>query len=232
MSDLRKQKKSVAVAASTGLAAMQFRDIGGVTLHKWCCLRAMQATPEQILERIRASDPEGMERIKGTDVLIIDEIGMVSVAVFEAAEYICRKIKGNDNSFGGIQVICVGDFSQLPPVPDVKARDNGEFCFTSDVFKSCMNHTVYFNTIVRQHEQALAMAVDELLAGRPSKDTEQLMMSLSRPIHRDDSELAPVVLLGTKLGVELLNVDHLVRYSEANGKPIHQYNSTDTGLYL
>jgi ATP-dependent DNA helicase PIF1 len=55
-------------------------------------------------------------------VLIIDEISMLSGQLFDLLERIAREIRKNEGGivqiFGGIQVICCGDFLQLPPVAD------------------------------------------------------------------------------------------------------------------
>ena len=48
---------------------------------------------------------EVRERIEGTDVLIIDEISMVSASIFEQVEYVCRNLKNTKEYFGGLQVI-------------------------------------------------------------------------------------------------------------------------------
>lgn len=45
-----------------------------------------------------------IERIKTADVLVIDEIGMVSNRTFTSLEMVCRIVKGNDQVFGGLQV--------------------------------------------------------------------------------------------------------------------------------
>lgn len=49
-------------------------------------------------------------------VLIIDEISMVDADLFDKLEYIAREVRHNPYPFGGIQLICCGDFFQLPPV--------------------------------------------------------------------------------------------------------------------
>jgi ATP-dependent DNA helicase PIF1 len=50
-------------------------------------------------------------------ILIIDEISMIDADLFEKLEFIARVVRRNANPFGGIQLVCSGDFFQLPPVP-------------------------------------------------------------------------------------------------------------------
>lgn len=49
-------------------------------------------------------------------MLIIDEISMLDISIFELLDQLTKAIRKNDQPFGGIQLIVVGDFLQLPPV--------------------------------------------------------------------------------------------------------------------
>jgi ATP-dependent exoDNAse (exonuclease V) alpha subunit len=49
-------------------------------------------------------------------VLIVDEISMVSATMFELLELCARRIRGSSDRFGGIQLVCCGDFLQLGPI--------------------------------------------------------------------------------------------------------------------
>ena len=63
-----------------------------------------------------AMSKERRLRIKGTDVLIIDEISMLESNQFRRLDRACRAARSCDAAFGGIQVVVTGDFCQLPPV--------------------------------------------------------------------------------------------------------------------
>lgn len=92
--------KQVAVAAPTGIAASR---IGGATLHS--LFRLSWGFSET-----HPDDNYQNSIIQETDILIIDEISMVRIDVFE---YIYLVIK---NSNPNMQVVLVGDFNQLPPI--------------------------------------------------------------------------------------------------------------------
>lgn len=131
--------KSYIIAAPTALAAL---NVLGRTLHSIFRLPTSEGiiTPdfnkfpndERIINNIRYN-------IKH---LIIDEVSMVRADYFDYLDRLMRHAKGVDKPFGGVQVICVGDFFQLPPV--VKDREGKElrdhgysspFIFSSKVFQ-------------------------------------------------------------------------------------------------
>ena len=105
-----------AVTASTGIAATH---IGGQTLHSWCGLGVRHKLSPYDLDEI-ATNRKVMERVGNSRVLIIDEVSMLSANTLSMAEMVCREVRRGlprgEEPFGGLQVILVGDFFQLPPV--------------------------------------------------------------------------------------------------------------------
>ena len=79
------------------------------------------------------------KELEALNMLIIDEISMMSKRTFEMLEYVLR-LKDPCRRFGGMQVILVGDFMQLPPVRNKRYGDEGEFCFTSLILVSTQFH--------------------------------------------------------------------------------------------
>lgn len=57
--------------------------------------------------------PQARDRIKNTRTLIVDEVSMISGDFFTQLEQQCRKIRGREQAFGGIQVVVTGDFLQV-----------------------------------------------------------------------------------------------------------------------
>ena len=90
------------------MAATQLR-LDATTLHHWSGLGDGRLTKEELNARFLTDDSfaEARKRIAVTDVLAIDEIGMVSEVVFDKLEAVCRLIKGNNKVFGGLQVKCL-----------------------------------------------------------------------------------------------------------------------------
>ena len=109
---LSSSKIPVAVTASTGIASTH---IGGMTVHSWSGIGARETLDQYALDSI-SSKEKTVRRIKKAKVLVIDEISMLDGRVLDMVETVCRTIKQREDAFGGMQVIVVGDFFQLPPI--------------------------------------------------------------------------------------------------------------------
>lgn len=101
-----------AITASTGIAATH---IGGVTIHSWSGIGIKTGLDDDELDRI-ASTKYIVKRVLPAKVLIIDEVSMLPPNALTMIEAVCRAIKQNGDPFGGLQIVLVGDFFQLPPI--------------------------------------------------------------------------------------------------------------------
>lgn len=110
---LKQEGKKLDTLAPTGRAALE---VNGRTLHNYAgWIPRSLAKPLRNLE-INARGKKTWKRLRATDVLIIDEISMVSNHVFERLNFIMKSARENNKAFGGVQVVVTGDFFQLPPV--------------------------------------------------------------------------------------------------------------------
>lgn len=180
--------KKVCVTGTTGVASL---NVNGVTVHSWSGIMDGRFSDNDLLNKFKSDEHfhKYKSNIEGTDVLIIDEISMLSAKLFDQIEFICRKIKNKDLFFGGIQVIAVGDFFQLPPVPDLLKNDQGDFCFKSNIFQSFFKHKMIFNNVKRQDETDLVKAVNDVSKGDLPVDTLHLLTRLQRPLPPGDEPL-------------------------------------------
>lgn len=101
-----------AITASTGIAATH---IGGMTIHSWSGIGIKTTLTKYDLDKI-ATTEYITKRILRTKVLIIEEVSMLSPNMLTLVDMVCREVKQNQEAFGGMQVIFVGDFFQLPPI--------------------------------------------------------------------------------------------------------------------
>jgi len=120
--------KKVLVVAPTGIAAL---NAGGVTMHSMfqlpigCFLPVDHygssssniyfETPRTLKNHVRMSR-EKLSIIRQMEVLIIDEVSMLRSDLLDALDYTLRRVRKNNITFGGVQMLFIGDLMQLPPV--------------------------------------------------------------------------------------------------------------------
>lgn len=109
---LKQQKIDVAITASTGIAATH---IGGVTIHSWSGIGIKNNLTKYDVDAI-ASREYITKRISRAKVLVIDEVSMLSASMIGMVDAVCKAVKNSQEPFGGLQIIFIGDFFQLPPV--------------------------------------------------------------------------------------------------------------------
>lgn len=114
-----------AVTASTGIAATH---IGGMTIHSWSGIGIKTKLDKEDLNKISSSQYI-IKRVRKAKILIIEEVSMLNPETLSMVDAVCRKIKQTPEPFGGMQVILVGDFFQLPPVVNREAEDSMQTMF-------------------------------------------------------------------------------------------------------
>ena len=111
-------KKEYVILASTGVAAIH---AGGVTIHSFFQLPFTPFMPTDsgrkfLIEEVRMNN-ERREIMQHLDLMVIDEISMVRCDILDAVDTLLRRVRKNQNQpFGGVQLLCIGDLYQLPPV--------------------------------------------------------------------------------------------------------------------
>lgn len=193
---------SVYMTATTGVAALNVR---GATLNSFSGVGFAAGTPEDVLKNVR-KNRKASGRLAYCQTLIIDEISMLDVELFDKLNYVCQEIrKRRGEPFGGIQVILCGDFLQLPPIEDirktrrswasrsrVKVEEMADclqdaagrnlskktYCFESEAWAALNPTTVVLHRKHRQGKDFAFQAVlDEVRMGTISRDSIQLLMA-------------------------------------------------------
>ena len=150
--------KTVAVTASTGIAATH---IGGTTIHSWSGLGIRDQLNDYDKQWLLAN-AKLRKRYNATDILVIDEISMLHGARLDMVNEACKLLRENQQPFGGLQVILVGDLFQLPPV--TRGSELLDFAHTSAAWHELSPKVCY---LTEQHRQAGDALLDLLEAMRP-----------------------------------------------------------------
>lgn len=201
---LRDQGKRVRVAASTGKAAL---GIGGTTLHSLFGLtpKTMEQHLRDVERWVEQNEPL-KQRLAEMDVLLIDEVSMVSNVFFSRLNRLMQAAKDNDEPFGGVQLIVCGDFRQLAPINPFdncftcgrktqKDRDRvrkvnvlrcvrcvteedepKQWAFCSGIWDACNFVNINLVQNHRQNEDVFIAALKNLANGIPLKCTERRLL--------------------------------------------------------
>ena len=211
------------ITASTGIASTH---IGGMTIHSWCGLGVRSQLSPYDLDTI-AGSRKVMERIGNARVLIIDEVSMLSATILAMTAAVCREVRKGlprgEDPFGGLQVIFVGDFFQLPPIHHhdadasqrkftPRAKPSTEFAFTASSWRKANPLVCYLSEQHRQEDEAFLEFLGAIRRGNVAERHKALLRTRYHKIPE-----AGV----TELYSHNANVDHVntLELSKLPGQP-------------
>jgi len=203
---LEKQGRRYALTATTGIAAVL---IGGITVHSQFRIFPDDLNPggeEKNLQRIKNN------RFLKSDLgkiqtLIIDEVSMLDVVLFERVHKILCMVHNCGAPFGGIQIILVGDFFQLPPV----SKGATKFIFETSLFWETCDNFWQLREVWRQSDPKFCNLLHRVRVGESTDEDFDILAS------RLNADLGPIE--PTKLFSKNVNVDkiNLQKFNELEG---------------
>jgi len=162
--------KNIIVAAPTGVAAI---NAGGVTLHSLFQLPfnpflPTAASRKELLGKLKYNS-QRQDLLRKMELLVIDEISMVRCDTMDAIDTILKSVRRkHDVPFGGVQLLCIGDLYQLPPVARRQEWEilqeyySSEFFFDSLVIKEQMPMLIELKKIYRQKEDSFVRLLNKV----------------------------------------------------------------------
>lgn len=186
---------SIAITATTGTAAVLLGK-GAKTLHSWAGIQLGTKPVADLISNIRKITPL-MLRWRQTRTLVIDEASMLTSELFEKLETIARSIRMNSSFFGGIQLVLVGDFYQLPPV-----GAGSKYCFESPLWNHI--HVIQLKRIWRQQDDVWRNILNEVRIGKCSQESHTKLKE--RMIEPDRTQaIQPTKLYCRRADVDYIN---------------------------
>lgn len=212
MVEIAKQKQqNVQVCAMTGCAALLL-NCGAKTIHSWGGI-GLAKDENIIIATAIDLNSRKKRNWKKVDVLIVDEVSMMSKKLFELFDMIAKKVRRNQLPFGGIQVIFSGDFFQLPPVKSRHEEDidTQAFCFETDLWDKTFesNCQIEFTEIFRQKDKTYAKILNQIRKGTISTNSLKILNERVGCHVSEELQLKPTILLPVKSMVERINNDEL-----------------------
>lgn len=194
--------KNLSVTATTGVAAV---NVGGQTIHSWAGVGLARGSKKEVNAKLTQ---KGKKRIKKCDVLVIDEISMMSNDLFSKLDYCFQQTRRSNDPFGGVQLIVFGDFLQLPPV----SRNNEDiFCFQAESWKECGFVAVELTKVYRQNDEKFIRLLNNIRVGEyAEEDLEVLSKCIFSP-DKIPEGLKPIVLTSKNARCDELNEKQLAK---------------------
>jgi ATP-dependent DNA helicase PIF1 len=186
-------KKNYALTAMTGCASVL---INGRTLHSTLGIGLGKGTPHELIKRIRRNI--GLfDYLKSLDVLIIDEVSMLNDTLFDKIAEIFKIIhNSSERPFGKLQIILVGDMSQLKPIED-------EYCFCAKCWNDCKIEVSFLTENMRVNDDTRFS--DFLQELRWGKLTDLALIEEMKKNNISDGEIVPTKLFSKNKDVETIN---------------------------
>jgi len=197
---LKKTDKNTVVVAPTGVAAI---NAGGMTIHSMFQLPTKSFIPANdpadrtffinraelvTLQRIRKERRRLLQEI---ELLVIDEISMVRADLLDAVDFTLRRLRKNQNPFGGVQLLVIGDLFQLAPVvkdfiwPTLNRYYKTPYFFSSIAWKHSQALTIELKKIYRQEDERFISILNNIRNGiRKEEDIQRLNDNFD---HRKDA---------------------------------------------
>lgn len=208
----QEQNKRLQVCALTGCAAILLQ-CKAKTIHSFAGIGLANGTVDEVIRKV-ITNKYKTKNWTGLDILIIDEVSMMSSKLFDILDYIGRRTrKILDKPFGGIQVVLSGDFYQLPPVGTYGEADTSSFCFESKNWTKTFDEIILLKTIFRQRDPDYTTILNEVRVGKLYKSSyEKLQQHINKPFPISigtQTTFKPTILLPRRKDAELINAQEL-----------------------
>jgi len=201
--------KRIQITAMTGCAAILLES-AAKTVHSWANIGLASGNPEEISNKIRKSI---LKRANwtNTEILVVDEVSMMSQKILELLDLIGKKTRRNDKLFGGIQVIFSGDFYQLPPVGNNEDSASSNFCFESPLWNTVfpIENQIALEFIFRQEDESFKKILNEIRHGKLFKSSLKILQECIDKPRPEDNNIKPTILYPTKKMVDKLNQEEM-----------------------
>lgn len=202
-------EKVKAFTSTTGISSIL---IYGTTIHSWSGIGYFD--PEKnfkdYYDKIKKNRTL-INRWKRVQVLIIDEISMIHPKMLELLDYLAKAIRLNSRPMGGIQLLLVGDFFQLPSITNTSEKI---YAFEIPIWNELIEHTIEFKHVYRQNEKQLMDVLNKIRIGKIDNNVVKYIKLLSNNPNYNENYTH---LFPTKKKVQSFNTKML---NKLEGEPI------------
>jgi ATP-dependent DNA helicase PIF1 len=220
------KNKKMYLCSTTGISAY---NIGGMTIHSFMGIGTGDMPIENLIKKVRRKKMY-RDRIVNTDILVIDEVSMLSGELFEKLHLICQNIRKSQLFFGGIQVIFTGDFLQLLPVfnknKDLYKELDERLIIESPLFHQMFNKE---NIVILQEnfrQQNDKMFINLLLKIRDGSFTDDEVNLLTSRKNLPNNLNEHVHLVSSNKKAQIINETQLNKLKTSKVRYVSSYSSS------
>ena len=208
----------IQMCAMTGCAALLLGN-RAKTLHSWSGIGLGKGTAQELFVKIR-KNARAMRNWLSVNMLIIDEVSMMTAELLDKLNALAKMIRKTDKPFGGIQVVLVGDFYQLPPIR--KAADSSPmdkdaplFAFEAECWSEVVPSAFELTVIMRQKDEVFQRVLVEARHGDLSKESCAILKERWEGHNWRAGKIKPTLLFPRRAEVDLINASN---YRELKGR--------------
>ena len=238
--------KNAIILAPTGVAAI---NAGGQTIHSFFQIKPSVYVPNDKRLRTRAElddtdkstiydhfkyFKERLEIIRGLELLIIDEISMVRCDLLDVVDRLLRIFRRRENEpFGGVQVILIGDTFQLPPIADFEQWNllqpyyKSPFFFSSKIIEQNRPIYIELKKIYRQNEQEFIDLLNRVRVNQVNANELKLLNSKYNPTFAPNGHSNYITLATHNKLVDSTNLTKLAELATE----LKLFEATVSGLF-
>ncbi|WP_158800242.1 ATP-dependent RecD-like DNA helicase [Pedobacter sp. L105] len=221
-----KSSKKMVVVAPTGVAAMNAK---GTTINSFFQLPTGSFFPGDIsLENLQSGivsiqsvvsdlsyNREKLSLLRELKLLVIDEVSMVRCDLMDVIDAILRSVRKNNEPFGGVQLLLIGDLYQLPPV--AKREDwaflskayASPYFFEAHVIRRNPLLQIELTTVFRQTEPEFINILNSIRNNQISTDALALLNERYDPLFSASDELNPIIITSHNAEANAINKQKL-----------------------
>jgi ATP-dependent DNA helicase PIF1 len=220
--------KRVQVCSTTGCSTDVLRQIGvkrADTIHSFSGIGFNELPLPLLIRKIKRSKFYS-NRWNDVEILIIDEVSMMSKQFLERLDAIARAVRRDDRPFGGIQVVFSGDFYQLPPVGNREEPDTFAFCFDSPVFEELFGteNVVLLEKVFRQTDETYQKMLGQVRVGRVTRSTVKRLEKCEREfIPKDENDVWPTRFVPLVKTANKINRENMEKLNTPDN-PVRVFN--------
>jgi ATP-dependent DNA helicase PIF1 len=227
--------KNIKICALTGCAAILL-ECKATTLHMFSGIGFANKKNEEIIEELFTTKRYKLKNWRKLEILIIDEVSMMSLKILLLLDIIAKKFYRNSNPFGGLQVIFTGDFYQLSPVSNIfLEKEDSMFCFEHELWNQLFpkENQIVLKTIFRQKDETLLKILKYIRKGQITPSSRSALESRifnAQELNLIKKDKVLTILSPIKRDVEHINLKEYLKLDKSLQEHVYDLDYID--LYI